>query len=114
VNLAISGRGFQNVLSRSFVGGVFTSISALEVTTAQVFYFRAVVTSGAEMKMKEKTPPTKLLDETLWNPRPEIDLAPRADTHRSNEFLTPLFNYYATKIENNLFSRHLKKLLVPP
>jgi hypothetical protein len=32
---SISGQGFQIVLSGSFVGGVFTFISALEVTTAQ-------------------------------------------------------------------------------
>jgi hypothetical protein len=71
-------------LEVSYVGGVFAFISALEVTTAQVFYFRAVVTSGAEMKVK--TPPTKLLDKTFWNPRPEIDLASRAVSGESNSF----------------------------
>ena len=49
---------------------------SLEVTTAQVFYFRAAVTSSAEMEVK--TFPAKLLDKTFWNPRPEIDLASRA------------------------------------
>jgi hypothetical protein len=49
-------------------------------------YFRAAVTSSAEMKVK--TPPTKLLDKTIWNPRPEteIDLAPRAVSDESNSF----------------------------
>jgi hypothetical protein len=48
---SISGRGFQNVLSFCLevsyyiIGGVFTFISAPEVTAAQVF-----VTSGAGMK----------------------------------------------------------------
>jgi hypothetical protein len=49
-----------------FAGGAFASISALEVTAAQAFYFRAAVTPSAEIKVmntgKVKAPPTKLLD----------------------------------------------------
>ena len=63
-------------LSKSSVGGVFTSISALEGTAARVFYFRAVVTSSTGMKAEAS--PTKLLDKKIWNPRPEIYKAPRA------------------------------------
>jgi hypothetical protein len=40
------------------------------------------VTSSAEMEVK--TPPTKLLDKTIWNPHPEIDLASRAVSGDSN------------------------------
>jgi hypothetical protein len=36
--------------------------------------------------MKVKTPPTELLDKTIWNPRPEIDLASRAVSDESNSF----------------------------
>jgi hypothetical protein len=39
------------------------------------------VTSSAEMKVK--TPPTKLLDRKIWNPRPEVYLAPRAVSDES-------------------------------
>ena len=62
----------------NFVGGAFTFISVPEVATARVFYFRAAVTSSAEMKVKAKKPPTKLPDKTIWNPRPGVDLASRA------------------------------------
>jgi hypothetical protein len=65
-----------------FADVAFTFISALEVTTAQVFYFRAVVavTSSAEMKAKTAPikRPTKLLDKTFWNPHPEIGLTSQA------------------------------------
>jgi hypothetical protein len=47
-------------------------------------YFRAVVTSSAEMEAKAF--PAKLLDKTFWNPRPEIDLASRAVSGESNSF----------------------------
>jgi hypothetical protein len=57
--------------SRSFVASL-PPISALEVTGTQVFYFRAVVTSSAGMNAK--TPLAKLLDKTIWNPRPGICL----------------------------------------
>jgi hypothetical protein len=51
----------------STVEGAFTFISALEVTTAHVFYFRAVVTSSAEMEVGAS--PTKLLGPiTAKNP----------------------------------------------
>ena len=63
---------------------VLLPYSALEVTSAQVFYFRADVTSSAEMEVK--TPPMKLLDKTIWNPHPEIDLASRAVSGESNSF----------------------------
>ena len=68
------------------IGDVFalTFISALEVTAAKVFYFRAAVTSSAEMEVK--TSPTKLLDKTIWNPHPEIDLASWAVSGESNSF----------------------------
>jgi hypothetical protein len=56
--------------------------------SAQVFYFRAVVTSSAEMRAE--TSPTKLPDKTIWNPRPDIDLgsflAPRAVSGESKSF----------------------------
>jgi len=81
---SISGRGFQIVLPRSFVGGAFTFISALEGTAAQVFYFRAVVTTSTEMKAKASL--TKLLGKTIWNPRPEIDVASWAISYESNSF----------------------------
>jgi hypothetical protein len=42
------------------------------------------VTSSAEMKVG--TSPTKLLDKTFWNPRPEIDLASRAVSDESSSF----------------------------
>jgi hypothetical protein len=42
------------------------------------------VTSSAEMEVK--TSPTKLLDKTIWNPHPEIDLASRAVSGESNSF----------------------------
>jgi hypothetical protein len=44
------------------------------------------MTSGAEMELKAS--PTKLLDKTIWNYRPEIDLAlaPRAFNDESNSF----------------------------
>jgi hypothetical protein len=75
------GRGFQIVLSRIFVGdALLPFISALEVATAQVFYFPAAANSSAVMK--GGAPPTKLLDKTIWNTcvntRPVFDLAPRA------------------------------------
>ena len=47
-------------------------------TTAQVFCFRAAVTSSAEMKAK--APSAELLGNIIWNPRPEIYLASRAVT----------------------------------
>jgi hypothetical protein len=56
----------------------------LEAMAAQVFYFRAVVTSIAEMKVN--TPLTRLLDKSIWNPRPEIDLALRAVSDESSSF----------------------------
>ena len=76
------GRGYIIEIFMKHLKGVprtCTSISVLEVTAAQVFYFRAAVTSSAEMEVK-KTPPTKLLDldKTIWNPHPEIELASRA------------------------------------
>jgi hypothetical protein len=77
---------FQIVLSRSFVGGAFAYISALKVTAAQGFYFRAVVVVTSSAEMKVKTPPTKLLGKTIWNPRPEIDLARWAVSDESNSF----------------------------
>jgi hypothetical protein len=52
-------------------------ISPVGVTAAQVLYFRAAVISSTEMEVKT-TSLAKLLDKTIWNPRPEIDLAPRA------------------------------------
>jgi hypothetical protein len=44
---------------------------------------RAVPSSA---KMEVKTSPTKLLDKTIWNPRPETDLASRAVSHEPNSF----------------------------
>ena len=85
---SITGRGFQIFLSRSFVGEVLPFISALEVA----FLFP---TSSAEMK--GKTSPTKLLDKTIWNPRPMIDLASRAVSDKSkSEVLPPFFNRLET------------------
>ena len=48
--------GDQIALSKSFVGGVSTFISALEVTTAQVLYFRAPVTSSKCRNEGENAP----------------------------------------------------------
>ena len=42
------------------------------------------MTSSAEMEVK--TSITKLLDKTIWNPRPEIDLASRAVSGESSPF----------------------------
>ena len=58
------------------MGEVFPFISALEVA----FLFP---TSTSSAEMKGVASPTKLLDKAIWNPRPVIDLAPRAVPDKS-------------------------------
>jgi hypothetical protein len=49
---------------------------------------RFAKTSNAEMK--GGTSPTKLLNKTIWNPRPVIDQSPRAIKELGGSFLLAL------------------------
>jgi hypothetical protein len=45
--------------------------------------------------MKGKTSPTKLLDKTIWNPRPVVDLTSRAITESGGSFPTCFGPYFS-------------------
>jgi hypothetical protein len=51
--------------------------------------------------MKRKTSPTELLDKTIWNPRPVIDLLSRAITESGGSFLLVLGPTFSALLTNN-------------
>ena len=55
-------------------------------------------TSNAEMK--RKTSSTELLDKTIWNPRPVIDLLARAIRESGSSFLLVLGPTFSALLTN--------------
>jgi hypothetical protein len=76
---SIPGREFQIVLSRSFVGGVFAFISALEVATAQVFLFP----SGRDFKRRNEGKDAPCGCGSLRGPRGGLAKAAGGHIHKS-------------------------------
>ena len=85
---------------------VFLFISAFEVLSfanshhPHVRHVRIRKTSSAEMK--GKTSSAKILDKTIWNPRPVIDLLSRAiiNTELGGSFLLVLGPTFSTLLTN--------------
>jgi hypothetical protein len=50
--------------------------------------------------MKGKTSSAKLLDKTIWNPRPVIDLLPRAITEPGGSFMLVLGPTFSALLTN--------------
>ena len=74
-----------------------TRIRATDMAHVRVVRIRK--TSNAEMK--RKTSSTKLLDKTIWNPRPVIDSLSRAITESGGSYLLVLGPAFSELLTNN-------------